>query len=71
MGDYELRLERGDLLVVDNLRLYRAVDFPNFDARVVSPAYDRAFLLPSYAERERQPYMPRPYSGGARPPVAR
>ena len=62
MGDQEVVLERGDLLVVDNLKLHHVVDFPGFDTRVIvvsfmpefvyslgSPSHDYAFLLPFYS----------------------
>jgi hypothetical protein len=35
MGQQEVELERGELLVVDNLELHHVVDFPGFDTRVV------------------------------------
>ncbi len=62
MGEQEVSLERGDLLVVDNLKLHHVVDFPGFDTRVIvvsfmpefvyslgSPSHDYAFLLPFYS----------------------
>ncbi len=62
MGNEEVRLETGDLLVVDNLKLHHVVDFAGFDTRVVvvsfmprfiyslgSPTHDYSFLLPFYA----------------------
>lgn len=70
MGDNEVELARGDLLVVDNLKLHRVVDFPGFDTRVIvvsfmpgfvyslgSPASDYAFLVPFYAKVETQPHI--------------
>jgi AraC-like DNA-binding protein len=70
MGEQELDLQRGDLLVVDNLKLHHVVDFPGFDARVVvisflpefvyslgSPSHDYAFLLPFYSKTEHQPHV--------------
>ncbi len=70
MGDQEVDLERGDLLVVDNLKLHHVVDFPGFDTRVIvvsfrpefvyslgSPSHDYAFLLPFYSKIERQPHV--------------
>jgi len=70
MGDQLVPLERGDMLVVDNLKLHHVVDFPGFDTRVVvisfepefvyslgSPSGDYAFLLPFYAKLERRPHV--------------
>ena len=70
MGDDEVQLERGDLVMVDNLRLHGPMDFPGFNARVMvicflkefvyslgSPAPDYAFLLPFYSREERQPHL--------------
>src|SRR5262245_9205089 len=70
MGDQEVELQRGDLLVVDNLKLHHVVDFPGFDTRVIvvsflpefvyslgSPSYDYAFLLPFYSKIERRPHV--------------
>lgn len=70
MGEQELDLQRGDLLVVDNLKLHHVVDFPGFNTRVVvisflpefvyslgSPSHDYAFLLPFYSKTERQPHL--------------
>lgn len=61
MGDEEVGLQAGDLLVVDNYKLHHVVDFPGFDTRAVvisfmpefvytlgSPSHDYAFLLPFY-----------------------
>jgi len=72
MGDQEVELQRGDLLVVDNLKLHHVVDFPGFDTRVIvisfqpefvyslgSPSYDYAFLLPFYSKVERRPHVVR------------
>jgi hypothetical protein len=69
MGDQEVQLNRGDLLVVDNLKLHHVVDFPGFDTRVIvisflpefvyslgSPSHDYAFLLPFYSKVERRPH---------------
>jgi mannose-6-phosphate isomerase-like protein (cupin superfamily) len=62
MGDDQVQLGPGDMLVVDNLRLHGPIDFPGFNARVIvicflqefvyslgSPAQDYAFLLPFYS----------------------
>ena len=70
MGEQEVELQRGDLLVVDNLKLHHVVDFPGFDTRVVvisflpefvyslgSPSHDYAFLLPFYSKVERRPHV--------------
>ena len=70
MGDQEVALNRGDLLVVDNFKLHHVVDFPGFDTRVVvisflpefvytlgSPSHDYAFLLPFYSKLERRPHV--------------
>ena len=78
MGDQEVELQRGDLLVVDNLKLHHVVDFPGFDTRVVvisflpefvyslgSPSHDYAFLLPFYSKLERRPHILRAGDAGA------
>ena len=70
MGEQEVELERGDLLVVDNLKLHHVVDFPGFDTRVIvisflpefvyslgSPSHDYAFLLPFYSKVQRRPHL--------------
>lgn len=70
MGQQDVELKRGDLLVVDNLKLHHVVDFPGFDTRVVvisfrpefvyslgSPSHDYAFLLPFYSKLERRPHV--------------
>jgi len=70
MGEQDVELQRGDLLVVDNLKLHHVVDFPGFDTRVVvisllpefvyslgSPSHDYAFLLPFYSKIERRPHV--------------
>ncbi len=70
MGDHEVQLARGDLLVVDNLKLHHVVDYPGFDTRVVvisflpefvyslgSPSHDYAFLLPFYSKLEKTPHV--------------
>lgn len=72
MGEQEVALQRGDLLVVDNLKLHHVVDFPGFDTRVAvisflpefvyslgSPSHDYAFLLPFYSKVERRPHVMR------------
>jgi AraC-like DNA-binding protein len=68
MGRQEAALDRGDLLVVDNLKLHHVVDFPGFDTRVIvisflpeliyslgSPTHDYVFLLPFYSKTEQRP----------------
>jgi len=70
MGEQEVELKPGELLVVDNLKLHHVVDFPGFDTRVVvvsflpefvyslgSPSHDYAFLLPFYSKVERRPHV--------------
>ena len=70
MGDREVPLAPGDLLVVDHCRLHHVVDFPGFDTRAIvisflpefvyslgSPSHDYTFLLPFYAQREKQPHL--------------
>ncbi|MBX3744864.1 MAG: helix-turn-helix transcriptional regulator [Verrucomicrobiae bacterium] len=72
MGEQEVGLDRGDLLVVDNLKLHHVVDFPGFDTRVIvvsflpefvyslgSPSHDYAFLLPFYSKLEKKPHAMR------------
>ena len=72
MGEQEVQLQQGDLLVVDNLKLHHVVDFPGFDTRVVvvsflsefvyslgSPSHDYAFLLPFYSKVDRRPHIVR------------
>ena len=79
MGDQEVQLAPGDVLVVDNLKLHHVVDFPGFKTRVVvisfmpefvyslgSPSHDYAFLLPFYSKLEKHPHVIRvadPVSG--------
>ena len=70
MGEQEVSLARGDLLVVDNFKLHHVVDFPGFNTRVAvisflpefvytlgSPSHDYAFLLPFYSKLERRPHV--------------
>ena len=70
MGEQEVELQAGELLVVDNLKLHHVVDFPGFNTRVVvisfrpefvyslgSPSHDYAFLLPFYSKVERRPHV--------------
>ena len=80
MGDQEVELGRGDLLVVDNFKLHHVVDFPGFDTRVVvisfmpefvyslgSPSHDYMFLLPFYSKPERHPHLLRANDPAAAP----
>lgn len=70
MGEQEVVLGPGDLLVVDNLKLHSVVNFPGFNTRVIvisfmpefvyslgSPSHDYAFLVPFYAKLETQPHI--------------
>jgi hypothetical protein len=63
MGEEEVSLGQGDVLVVDNLKLHNVLDFPGFNTRVIvisflpefvyslgSPSHDYAFLLPFYSK---------------------
>jgi len=72
MGDQTVALERGDVLVVDNLKVHHVVDFPGFDTRVIvvsfqpefvyslgSPSGDYTFLLPFYSKVGRSPHIMR------------
>ena len=67
MGESELDLQPGELLVVDNLKLHHVVDFDGFDSRAVvvsfrpefvyslgSPSHDYTFLMPFYAAAARR-----------------
>ncbi|MBN8245919.1 MAG: helix-turn-helix transcriptional regulator [Verrucomicrobia bacterium] len=81
MGDQNLELAAGDLLVVDNLKLHHVVDFPGFDTRVLvisflpefvyslgSPSGDYTFLLPFYSKLDHHPHILHP--GDAAAPAA-
>jgi AraC-like DNA-binding protein len=70
MGDQEVDLYAGDLLVVDPLRLHHVVDFSGFNTRAVvisfmpefvyslgSPSHDHTFLLPFYSRSPRHPHV--------------
>ena len=59
MGEQEVELQPGEILVVDNLTLHMTVDFRGFESRVIvvsflpefvyslgSPSHDYFFLLP-------------------------
>jgi AraC-like DNA-binding protein len=78
MGDQSVNLERGDALVVDNLKVHHVVDFPGFDTRVVvvsfqpefvyslgSPSGDYTFLLPFYSKLDRRPHILRHADGAS------
>jgi AraC-like DNA-binding protein len=65
MGEKTVRLDAGDLLVVENLKPHHVVDHPAFNTRVIvisflpefvyslgSPSHDYTFLLPFYAPTE-------------------
>ncbi len=67
MGDQQVDLQPGELLIVDNLKLHHVVDFPGFDTRTVvvsfrpefvyslgSPSHDYTFLLPFYSRSDRR-----------------
>ncbi len=70
MGEQNVELAPGDMLVVDNLKLHNLVDFPGFKTRLIaisflpefvygagSPSCDYAFLIPFYAKREGFPHV--------------
>ncbi len=72
MGDQTVALGRGDVLVVDNLKVHHVVDFPGFDTRAIvvsfrpefvyslgSPSGDYTFLLPFYSRTDRRPHVVR------------
>lgn len=80
MGEQEVELARGDLLVVDNSKLHHVVDFPGFDTRAVvisflpefvyslgSPSHDYLFLLPFYSKPARHPQILRASDAAAAP----
>lgn len=67
MGDQDITLGVGDLLVVDGLKLHQVVDFSGFDTRAIvvsfrpefvyslgSPSHDYAFLQPFYVNPGRR-----------------
>ena len=81
MGDREVDLAPGDLLVVENSKLHHVVDFAGFNTRVVvlsfmpefvyslgSPSHDYAFLLPFYSQGQDRPHVLRARDRAA-PPV--
>jgi len=67
MGDRVAEVGKGEILVVDNLKLHATVDYPGFNTRVVvisflaefvyslgSPSHDYFLLLPFYAPGARR-----------------
>jgi AraC-like DNA-binding protein len=72
MGEQEVELQPGEILIVDNLRLHMTVDYPGFDSRVIvvsflpefvyslgSPSHDYFFLLPFYFRPTDRPHVVR------------
>lgn len=72
MGEETVRLEPGDLLVIDSMKPHHVVDHPGFDTRVVvisflpefvyslgSPSHDYAFILPFYGAQKEARAMRR------------
>jgi AraC-like DNA-binding protein len=72
MGQQEIELQPGEILIVDNLRLHMTADFPGFESRVIvisflpefvyslgSPSHDYFFLLPFYFRRSDTPHVVR------------
>jgi AraC-like DNA-binding protein len=72
MGEQEVELQPGEILIVDNLRLHMTVDYPEFDSRVIvvsflpefvyslgSPSHDYFFLLPFYFRPSDRPHVVR------------
>jgi AraC-like DNA-binding protein len=72
MGEQEVQLQPGEILIVDNLRLHMTVDYPGFDSRVIvvsflpefvyslgSPSHDYFFLLPFYFRPSDRPHVVR------------
>jgi len=70
MGNQLVPLARGDMVVVDNLKLHSSQDFPGFKTRVIvvsflpefvyslgSPSHDYAFLLPFYSKIESRSHV--------------
>jgi AraC-like DNA-binding protein len=80
MGSQDVVLERGDVLVVDNLKLHHVVDFPGFNTRVIvisfmpefvfslgSPSHDYTFLQPFYSRLDHRPHVLRGVDAAATP----
>ena len=78
MGERQLVLKPGDLLVVDNMQVHNVNDAPDLDTRVVvvsflpelvyslgSPSHDYAFLVPFYFRPEAQPHLLSPGDPGS------
>jgi AraC-like DNA-binding protein len=72
MGEQEVELQPGEILIVDNLRLHMTVDYPGFESRVIvisflpefvyslgSPLHDYFFLLPFYFRPSDAPHVVR------------
>jgi AraC-like DNA-binding protein/mannose-6-phosphate isomerase-like protein (cupin superfamily) len=72
MGEQDVELQPGEILIVDNLRLHMTVDFPGFESRVIvvsflpefvyslgSPSHDYFFLLPFYFRSSDSPHVVR------------
>jgi len=72
MGEQEVELQLGEILIVDNLRLHMTVDYSGFDSRVIvvsflpefvyslgSPSHDYFFLLPFYFRPTDRPHVVR------------
>ena len=72
MGEQEVELQPGEILVVDNLTLHMTVDFRGFESRVIvvsflpefvyslgSPSHDYSFLLPFYFRPSDRPHVVR------------
>src|SRR3984893_7160727 len=72
MGEQEVELQPGEILIVDNLRLHMTVDYPGFDSSVIvvrflpefvytlgSPSHDYFFLLPFYFRPSDRPHVVR------------
>jgi AraC-like DNA-binding protein len=72
MGEQEVELQPGEILIVDNLRLHTTVDYAGFDSRVIvvsflpefvyslgSPSHDYFFLLPFYFRPTDRPHVVR------------
>ena len=72
MGEQDVELQPGEILIVDNLRLHMTVDYPGFESRVIvisflpefvyslgSPSHDYFFLLPFYFRPSDAPHVVR------------
>ena len=65
MGEQEVELQRGDLLLVDNLKLHHVVDFPGLDTGVVVISFLPEFVY-SLGSRTRPGCCARPASPSRR-----